>query len=80
MSILDQIAKSEPFRPSTVHEYMALQLAKRLNDVDALDWYLRQVAHVERERLFDTLQKCNSIAVPQRAEQFRSLLILNPIP
>jgi hypothetical protein len=41
----------KPFVPGTVQQYLALQLARRLNDLDQLSWYLKIVDHCSRETL-----------------------------
>jgi hypothetical protein len=43
--ILDSTLPTEQFTPTTVAEYLALQLAKRLGDEPAIEQYIRYAEH-----------------------------------
>jgi hypothetical protein len=44
-SIFDAKLPSEQFTPTTVEEYLALQLARRLRDIKAIHLYIRYTEH-----------------------------------
>ena len=44
-SILDPTLPTQQFTPTTVEEYLALQLAKRLADETAIERYIRYAEH-----------------------------------
>jgi hypothetical protein len=65
--ILDQIRQSSQFSPTTVEEFLALQLSKRLSDEAAIVRYLHYVAHYSVEHLLDLFQRAKQEPDPARA-------------
>ena len=63
-NILDEIAQSRQFIPSTTDEFLALQLAKRLDDEDAIGKYLHYVAHQPAPHLLQQFHRAKRSANP----------------
>ena len=59
LNILDRMARptSGSFRPKTVSEYFALQLARKLGDVERLHTYLFLVEHHSEDSLLQAFKK-----------------------
>ena len=74
MTILEQMATSAAFVPSTTMEYFALQLAKRLEDTGDIHWYLRSVDHFSRGKLLSIFHSVQSVAPAGRSAAFRTSL------
>jgi hypothetical protein len=72
MSILEKLAKPEVFQPASDNEYVALQLARQLNDTDNIHWYVRSIECFGQDRVFSALQAVQSIVSGERAAAFRS--------
>jgi hypothetical protein len=59
INILEQVAKaSGRFSPSNPKEYMALQVARQLSDVDAVRHYAALFERHDQNRLLDAYQRC----------------------
>lgn len=57
--ILTKVADSlGPFCPSSPKEYLALQIAKRLNDVQAVRHYAVLFEHHPQDRLIEVFRRC----------------------
>lgn len=65
--ILDQIRQTTQFSPTTVEEYLALQLSKHLGDEAAVVRYLQYIAHYTVEHLLVLFQKAKQEPDPARA-------------
>jgi hypothetical protein len=70
--ILDQMLQPEPFIPSSVNEYFALQLARRLDDDAAVRLYLHYVEHHPTNHLLNIYSKAKLHTKP--AQAFHSAL------
>jgi hypothetical protein len=70
--ILDQMLQPEQFIPSSVDEYFALQLARRLDDDAAVRLYLHYVEHHPSNHLLNIYSKAKSH--PEPAKAFHSAL------
>jgi hypothetical protein len=70
--ILDQMLQPEQFIPSSVDEYFALQLARRLDDDAAVGLYLHYVEHHHSNHLLNIYSKAKSH--PEPAKAFHSAL------
>ena len=70
--ILDQMLQPEQFIPSSVDEYFALQLARRLDDDTAVRLYLHYVEHHPSNHLLNIYS--NVKAHPEPAKAFHSAL------
>jgi len=71
--ILDQVAHSHlHFAPSTVQEYFALQLARKLNDAHQLREYLSLVANHPRQLLLQAYHRALKRGNGGIAERFRA--------
>jgi hypothetical protein len=73
MSILDRMLQQQQFTPSTVEEYLALQLARGLDDESALATYLHYVERHSMVHLLNAFHKAKRTSDPARF--FRSTLI-----
>ncbi len=71
-TLLDRIAQSQQFTPSNTTEYIALQLAKRLDDEAAITRYVQYVAHYSVEQLTRFFHQAKKAPTP--AHEFHSLL------
>ena len=71
-SIFDQIIQSQQNTPTTVEEYIALQLAKGLNDELAVKRYMHYVGHYTIEHLLHLFCKAKQAQDPAR--EFHSSL------
>ena len=49
--ILDRMLQPQQFIPATAEEYLALQLAKKMNDEFAISRYMHYVAHYPADEL-----------------------------
>jgi hypothetical protein len=59
-SILDQVnSQLQRFQPSSQTEYLALQFARRLDDLPTLRHYLVLFEHHSEEVLLRVLRECN---------------------
>ena len=47
--ILDQMLVPRQYTPASIHEYVALQIAKRFQDGPAVQRYIRYVMHIGLE-------------------------------
>ena len=57
--ILTKVADSlGPFHPSNPREYLALQIAKRLNDVQTVRHYAVLFEHHPQDRLIEIYRRC----------------------
>jgi hypothetical protein len=65
--ILDQIRQSSQFSPTTVEEYLALQLSRRLSDEAAVVRYLQYIAHYTIDHLLELFQRVKQEPDPARA-------------
>jgi hypothetical protein len=65
--ILDQIRQSAQFSPTTVEEYLALQLSKRLGDEAAVVRYLHYIGRYTVEHLLTLFQQVKEQPDPARA-------------
>ncbi|PYP90826.1 MAG: hypothetical protein DMG65_09970 [Candidatus Angelobacter sp. Gp1-AA117] len=58
-NILEKMADSfGPFRPAQPREYLALQIAKRLNDLQSVRHYAVLFEHHPEDRLIDIYRRC----------------------
>ena len=58
-NILEKMADSfGPFRPAQPREYLALQIAKRLNDLQSVRHYAVLFEHHPEERLVAIYRRC----------------------
>ena len=72
MSILDQIRHVEQFSPSTVEQYLALQLSKRMGDEASV---LRYLHYLERYTVDSLIQLYHQVKDgPDPARTFHSSL------
>ena len=65
--ILDQMRQSSQFSPTTVEEFLALQLSKRLGDEAAVVRYLHYIGQHTMEHLLGLLQRVSKEPDPARA-------------
>jgi hypothetical protein len=65
--ILDQINQSTQFSPTTVEEYLALQLSKRLGDETAIVRYLHYLGRYTMEHLITLFHQVKQKPDPARA-------------
>jgi hypothetical protein len=70
--ILDQMLQPEQFIPSSVDEYLALQLARRLDDDAAVRLYLGYVEHHPSNHLLNIYNKVKMH--PESSQAFHSAL------
>ncbi len=57
--ILSKVANQlGPFRPSNPREYLALHIAKRLNDLGSVRHYAVLFEHHPQDRLLDLFRRC----------------------
>lgn len=63
-SILDQLAQTQQFIPATAGEFLALQLAKRLDDEAAIAQYLHYVEHHPVPHLLQQFHRAKRAANP----------------
>ena len=70
--ILDAELPSQQFAPTTVEEYLALQLAKRLEDVTAIGRYVRYAEHHPAVHLAQLFHRAKG--KPNPADAFHSSL------
>jgi hypothetical protein len=63
-SILDQLIEPNQFIPTTTEEFLALQLAKRLDDEEAIGKYLHYVAHHPASHLLQQFHRAKRSANP----------------
>jgi hypothetical protein len=77
MSLLEKFAGiTESFRPSTIQEFLALQIARKLDDAESFRWYVHALAGTPQADLLLALRKAfhresspeSSRAVPFREE------------
>jgi hypothetical protein len=73
MNILEKLAKSQDFRPTTTQEYVALQLARYLKDTSDIRWYVRSIEYFGQDRLFSALQAVQRVSTVERTHTFRSM-------
>jgi hypothetical protein len=58
MSLLEKFAGiTEPFRPSMIQEFLALQIARKLNDAESFRWYVHALAGTPQADLLLALRK-----------------------
>jgi len=58
MSLLEKFAGiTEPFRPSTVQEFLALQVARKLDDAESFRWYVHALSGTPQADLLLALRK-----------------------
>jgi hypothetical protein len=70
--ILDRMLQKQKFTPTTVDEFLALQLAKKLNDEAAINSYVNYVAHHGTDHV---LRLCHAaMKEPDPARIFHSSL------
>jgi len=72
MNILEKLAKSQDFRPTTTQEYVALQIARYLKDTSDIRWYVRSIEHFGQDRLFSALQAVQRVSPVEQTSAFRS--------
>jgi hypothetical protein len=72
MSILDRMLQTQQFTPSTVEEYVGLQLARRLGDESALAIYMHYVERHSMIHLLNAFHKAKQTSDP--AHFFHSAL------
>ena len=65
--ILDHIRQSTQFSPTTVEEYLALQLSKRLSDEVAISRYLHYLSRYTLEHLLRLYYRVKPEQDPARA-------------
>lgn len=70
--ILDQIHQASQFSPTTVEEYLALQLSKRLSDEAAVVRYLHYLGRYTMEHLITLFHQVKQ--EPDPAHAFHSSL------
>lgn len=74
--LLDKFSSpAKRFRPATISEFLGLQLALKLNDLDNLYSYLRLCHRFSEESLVEKLAELISAGTgrPQLAEAFRNI-------
>jgi hypothetical protein len=77
MPLLDKFAEpNRPFRPSTVQEFLALQIARQLSDLQNFKWYIHSLAGMARSDVLLALEKAfRAESTPEnRALRFRKEL------
>lgn len=77
MSLLEKFARiTEPFRPSTIQEFLALQIARKLNDAESFRWYVHALAGTPQADLLLALRKAfhRESGPTNRANLFREEL------
>jgi hypothetical protein len=58
MSLLEKFARTtEPFRPATVQEFLALQVARILDDAQSFRWYVHALSGTPQADLLLALRK-----------------------
>jgi hypothetical protein len=58
MSLLEKFAgTTEPFRPATVQEFLALQVARKLDDVQSFRWYVHALSGTPQADILLALRK-----------------------
>ncbi len=72
--ILDAVRQSLQFTPATVEEYIALQLAKGLDDEPAVRRYVNYLAHYKADYLLHLFHQ--SKQKPNPAQSFHSFLTI----
>lgn len=65
--ILDQILHEQQFTPSTVEEYIALQVARRLDDAPSVRRHIHYIAHFTTEHLVRLYHSVKHLRDPARA-------------
>jgi len=71
-SIHEPILPSQQFTPTTVEEYLALQLAKKLGDEPGVTRYIHYAEHLPAKHLLHVLHQAKQQSDPVSA--FHSLL------
>ena len=66
MSILDRMLQTQQFTPSTVEEYLGLQLARGLGDESTLAIYMHYVERHPMIQLLNTFHKAKRASDPAR--------------
>jgi len=72
MTILELVGKRDSFVPSSVDEYFALQLAKRLGDAENAHQYVRYTSSCNHERLLVMYQEAISSSPENASARFHS--------
>ena len=58
MSLLEKFADIRgPFRPSTVPEFLALHIARKLDDAESFRWYVHALSGIPQADLLLALKK-----------------------
>ena len=58
MSLFEKFAGTiEPFRPSTVQEFLALQVARKLDDAESFRWYVHALSGTPQADVLLALRK-----------------------
>jgi hypothetical protein len=70
--ITNQTLPSQQFTPTTVEEYLALQLAKRLSDEQGVRRYIRYTEHYPAKHLLHLVHQASQESDPANA--FHSFL------
>jgi hypothetical protein len=71
-NILDTVAESqEPVTPSSPREYLALQIARRLGNLDARRQYMVLFEHYPEELLIQVFRKCLKYERPSTTDFMR---------
>jgi len=74
--LLDKISPpTKIFRPATISEFVGLQLAVKLNDIDNLYSYLRVCHRISEESLIEKLTELTGAGMsgPQLGEALRKI-------
>lgn len=71
-NLLDQVLQAQEFTPSTIEEYLALQLAKRLDDETKIRSYIQYVGRFSAQHLVRLFHRAKQRSDPARA--FHSFL------
>ena len=73
MTILEQVAARHRFTPTNPSEYLALQIARKLNDVASLRHYLVLFENSSEDFLLDVYRRCREAGM-MSGEHFMSLV------
>ena len=57
MNILNRLTGAGFFRPKSVEQFFALQIARKLTDQENLSTYLRWAEQLDRRRLIDVFRR-----------------------
>jgi len=74
MTILDLIAQKRIFLPSTAEEFIALQIARKLRDLDNADWYRHIASRHGIPSVLRAYRQAIRVQPDERTLRFRACL------